>query len=166
MYQMLANNENTCSLIEFHLKTGYKHQLRVHSSDYLQCPILGDHKYALSNEGPQVLPIRLIHLLGIQGVKSETRTKGTVRPWQRQLVPMHLVASEVTIPDFTDGMKDVTIRADIPDFFIETLKKCRLFPTEEHFVRDLMKKKGYKKRISYEWQISPNERNLKFEHLI
>lgn len=53
-YKMLAQNRNTCSLLELLPETGYKHQLRVHLAEGLGTPVLGDHKYSSEKQQPQV----------------------------------------------------------------------------------------------------------------
>jgi mitochondrial RNA pseudouridine synthase RPUSD4 len=44
-YRVLDSNGDA-SLIECQPETGIKHQIRVHLSFGLNCPILGDHKYS------------------------------------------------------------------------------------------------------------------------
>ena len=78
---------------------------------------------------PQVLSLRMLQLLQMKGVKDQTDTtgKGRIRDWQRALIPLHLHARELTLPGFNSG-KDVVITAPLPDYFEETLEKCRLHP--------------------------------------
>ncbi len=46
-YRVLdANYDASCALVECQPTTGRKHQIRVHLSFGLDCPILGDHKYS------------------------------------------------------------------------------------------------------------------------
>ncbi|KAG8949352.1 hypothetical protein FRC03_000370, partial [Tulasnella sp. 419] len=43
--------ESDCiSLLRLDLKTGLKHQIRVHLASFLKCPILGDHRYATDEQ--------------------------------------------------------------------------------------------------------------------
>ena len=63
-----------------------KHQLRVHLSDGLDCPILGDHKYSHYGKlAPQNLPEGVLRRLGIP--HSKTR-----------YIPMHLHLQSILIP--------------------------------------------------------------------
>lgn len=43
-YRVLSSGKHL-SLVEFELETGRKHQIRVHSSELLGCPVAGDKKY-------------------------------------------------------------------------------------------------------------------------
>ncbi|XP_021098473.1 RNA pseudouridylate synthase domain-containing protein 4 isoform X2 [Heterocephalus glaber] len=53
-YQVLSSTVSS-ALVELHPVTGIKHQLRVHLSFGLDCPVLGDHKYSDWNRlAPQV----------------------------------------------------------------------------------------------------------------
>ncbi|KAG8974856.1 hypothetical protein FRC05_006789, partial [Tulasnella sp. 425] len=45
-WEVLASSiSHQCSLMQLGLETGYKHQLRVHLAQALECPIVGDTKY-------------------------------------------------------------------------------------------------------------------------
>lgn len=115
---------------EFRTRTGYKHQIRLHASDVLKCPILGDHKYHHGSIGPQPLSLRMMQLLRMQGVKPNESDKGKIRPWQRGLVPLHLFAQSVFIPGLDDG-NDVEIVAEPPPYFCETMTNCNLLTNRE-----------------------------------
>ena len=57
-FKVIANNKDTCVLLQLHPMTGYKHQLRVHLAEGLGTPILGDHKYSSAKQQPQVKKIK------------------------------------------------------------------------------------------------------------
>ena len=122
-FQILDNNKLSCLLCSFRTKFGQKHQIRVHASELLQCPILGDHKYHNGPNGPQRLDLRMMQLLGMQ----HGGPVGKIRPWQRALVPMHLFAREVIIPGLKEVREEKTsIKAEIPKYFLKTMKDCDL----------------------------------------
>ena len=127
-------------LCAFTSNTGYKHQIRVHASQLLNCPILGDHKYHHGNLGPQPLPLRMMQLLRMEGVKVDDRKGGKIRPWQRALIPLHLFAQRVLIPGLDDG-KDLKIKAEIPRYFQETMENCDLLLNREKMEAKRMKYK-------------------------
>lgn len=101
------------ALVELIPETGVKHQLRVHMSQGLGCPILGDHKYSHFNKlAPQVLPKSLLQRFDIEQAKSRN-------------IPMHLHAHQLRIPDF-QGRRALTVSVRLPRFFAKTLQKLRL----------------------------------------
>ncbi|KAG7244434.1 hypothetical protein INR49_029878 [Caranx melampygus] len=60
----VLDSSSGCSLVELQPLTGVKHQMRVHMSLALACPILGDHKYShWSKLAPQKLPERVLESL-------------------------------------------------------------------------------------------------------
>ena len=72
----------------------------------------------------------MLQLLQLRGVKDKTTAenkKGKIRDWQRGLIPLHLHARSLTLPEFND-QRDVVITAPLPDHFQETLEKCKLHP--------------------------------------
>ena len=48
-YEIVEQNKNLC-LVNLYPETGRTHQLRVHCSEVLKCPILGDKKYGGSQD--------------------------------------------------------------------------------------------------------------------
>lgn len=64
----------------------------------------------------------------IVGVKSNADGKGRIQPWQRGLIPLHLFAEAVEIPDIRADGKMLIIKAPLPRFFSETLQSCGLKP--------------------------------------
>lgn len=135
-FQVLDTNKTTCALLQLEPITGLKQQIRVHTSEGLKCPILGDHKFSSDSHEPQVLPLRLLQLLQFQGVKSNTdpKAKGKIRPWQRALIPLHLHARQLTLPKF-DREKDIVITAPPPEYFQETLQKLKLHPKRRNMLQ-------------------------------
>lgn len=132
-FEVLDANKTTCALLQLEPITGLKHQIRVHLAEGLKCPILGDHKFSSDIHKPQVLPLRFLQLLQIEGVKTKTNPegRGKIRPWQRALIPLHLHARQLTLPQFDDG-KDIDITAPIPEHFQETLQKLKLHPKRKN----------------------------------
>ena len=57
-YQQLAFSSDCC-LLELSPITGHKHQLRVHASQILRCPILGDSKYGSAPVTSRQTPLHL-----------------------------------------------------------------------------------------------------------
>jgi len=131
-----------CAMESF---SGHRHQIRAHLSQLLSCPILGDHKYHPDAPEPQRLPLRLIQMLGMGGVVQQdsrgNSEKGKVRPWQRGLVPMHLLAQHVRLPKLIDGDTDIKIAAPIPEYFLQTMEACGLMFDREEFELKAMTKK-------------------------
>ncbi|XP_028396417.1 mitochondrial RNA pseudouridine synthase Rpusd4-like [Dendronephthya gigantea] len=127
-YKVLAKNRNTCSLLELQPVTGYKHQIRVHLAQGLGTPVLGDHKYSSEKQQPQVIPLRLLQMLGFSGVPNTQSGKRKIQAWQRALIPLHLHAKEIMLDDLET--KPVIIRAPLPEFFTETLSSLKLDPLQ------------------------------------
>lgn len=65
-------------------------------------------------------------LSAVLGVQSAPDAKGRIQPWQRGLIPLHLFAEAVEIPELRTDGRPVTIKAQMPTFFRETLESCRL----------------------------------------
>ena len=100
--------------MRLHPETGIRHQLRVHLSQAINCPVLGDHKYSHEDRfAPQKLGQDLLTRLELKQPKVRN-------------VPMHLHASSVTIPAASAASADVVIRAPLPNFFVYTVRKLRL----------------------------------------
>ena len=144
-FKILDRNKKTCMLCALESFTGHRHQIRVHLSQLLNCPILGDHKYHPDAPEPQRLPLRLMQMLGMDGVAPQNSRrdseKGKIRPWQRGLVPMHLFAQHVRLPKLIDGDKDLDIAAPIPEYFLQTIEACGLMFDRKEFELKAMKKK-------------------------
>lgn len=134
-FQVLDTNKTTCALLQLEPVTGLKQQIRVHTAEGLKCPILGDHKFSSDTREPQVLPLRLLQLLRFRGVKNKTdpKAKGKIQPWQRALIPLHLHARQLTLPQFDNG-RDIVITAPPPEYFQETLQKLTLHPKRKNMI--------------------------------
>ena len=150
-FRVLDNNKESCTLCEFKTNTGYKHQIRVHATELMNAPILGDHKYHHGPPGPQMMQLRLLQMLGIRGIKQENG-KGKIRPWQRALVPLHLFAQRVTIPDIRGG-PDITIEDRLPDFFKDSMESCDLAIN-----RDLIEERRQMRKKVYKPYLAKNQR--------
>ena len=91
-----------------------RHQLRVHLSEAINCPVLGDHKYSHDDKyAPQRLPDDMLTKLGLK--QSKVRN-----------LPMHLHASSVIIPEWIDGSQDLEIKAPLSAIFQLSMKRLKL----------------------------------------
>lgn len=112
-YRVL-DSTGDASLIECQPETGIKHQIRVHLSFGLNCPILGDHKYSHHIKlAPQKLPTEMLKALDIR--QSKVR-----------YVPMHLHAYRLILPEFYKN-GNVFVQAKLPLHFQNNLKRLKLF---------------------------------------
>lgn len=88
---------------------GAKHQLRVHTSEALDCPLLGDHKYSTSqNLLPQRLPTFILKRLNIKSSRSRDQN-------------MHLHLREIIIPGCYSCLS-VTHLADEFSWWLDLLR--------------------------------------------
>lgn len=102
-----------CALLECMPLTGKTHQIRVHLSFGLNCPVLGDHKYAHLNKiAPMRLHPEMLKLLKIQQPKA-------------RYVPMHLHARSIVIPEFFNG-KNLYISAPLPPHFLRNMQDLKM----------------------------------------
>lgn len=100
--------------MELEPETGVRHQLRVHLSEALNCPVLGDHKYSHDDKyAPQKLPQDMLERLNIK--QSKVRN-----------IPMHLHAASISIPGFGELGKELELFSPLPIFFRYTMKKLLL----------------------------------------
>lgn len=88
-FEVLDYLSKTAALVAFMPRSGRKHQIRVHASDVLETPILGDRKYGYDNEG-------------LEGLKL---SKG-----------LHLHAYRLQIP-LQSGSGFIAIEAPLPENF-------------------------------------------------
>ncbi|XP_071848287.1 pseudouridylate synthase RPUSD4, mitochondrial-like isoform X2 [Apostichopus japonicus] len=111
-FRVISEN-GTAALVELMPETGVKHQLRVHMSQGMGCPILGDHKYFHHHKlAPQILPKSLLRSFGIE----QPKVRG---------IPMHLHAKQLRIPNFQDG-RALSVSVRLPRYFAKTLHKLKL----------------------------------------
>ncbi|XP_052767276.1 pseudouridylate synthase RPUSD4, mitochondrial-like [Mya arenaria] len=101
------------ALLECYALTGKKHQIRVHLAFGLNCPILGDHKYAHLNK---IAPMRL-HPDMLKMLKI---SQSGVRK-----LAMHLHARSLVIPGVVDG-RNLFISAPMPPHFVRNMKDLKL----------------------------------------
>uniref|UniRef100_H2Y874 Pseudouridylate synthase RPUSD4, mitochondrial n=1 Tax=Ciona savignyi TaxID=51511 RepID=H2Y874_CIOSA len=117
-YYRTIDTSGTLSLVELQPQTSVKHQLRVHMSDGLSCPMLGDHKYSrYGSLAPQVLPPKVLKLFNIP--HSKTR-----------YMPLHLHLQQVLIPDvLSDSPRpNMVVGARLPFHFSRTLRILKMKP--------------------------------------
>ena len=137
-------------LCAFETHSGHRHQIRAHVSQVMNCPILGDHKYHPHSPGPQQISLRLMQMLGMQGVvpvsDGSTKTKGKIQLWQRGLVPMHLVAQHVLIPGLGDDKDNgkLKIATQLPEYFQQTIESCGMMFDRTGYEEAIMAKKQKK----------------------
>ena len=131
-------------LCAFETHSGFRHQIRAHVSQMLDSPILGDHKYHPHSPGPQRIPLRIMQMLGMQGVVSSGPAKKKIQPWQRGLVPMHLVAQHVLIPGLDENGTDLKIATQLPDYFQQSMESCGLMFGRAGYEEEMAKKRKKK----------------------
>ena len=115
-YKTLQTSGKLVSLLEVKPVTGYKHQIRVHLSLGLGCPVVGDHKYTSAGEmgKPQKLAGETLHALGIR----QSRVRD---------LPVFLHAKHIQIPEIVPD-KQIWVDAPLPHFFNRAMKRLRLKP--------------------------------------
>eukprot|EP01135_Chromosphaera_perkinsii_P004930 Nk52_evm35s304 gene=Nk52_evmTU35s304 len=106
-----TQDESAC-VIRCFPTTGRKHQLRVHLSQVLNTPVVGDFKYG-------------------EGVNEEVMEQLDIRPYQARKTPIHLHCYGISIPGYY-AKKDLHIRCPPPRNFKNTLKKLNLSVLEDH----------------------------------
>ncbi|XP_047423622.1 pseudouridylate synthase RPUSD4, mitochondrial isoform X2 [Sciurus carolinensis] len=94
--------------------TGVKHQLRVHLSFGLDCPVLGDHKYSDWNRlAPQKLPVGILKKLGLKQSKARH-------------IPLHLHARQLMLPALGSRKEELHLVCRLPRFFAHSLHRLGL----------------------------------------
>lgn len=112
-YQVLSSTLSS-ALVELQPVTGIKHQLRVHLSFGLDCPVLGDHKYSDWNRlAPQKLSAGILKKLGLQQTKA-------------RYIPLHLHARQLILPALGSGTKEILLTCKLPHFFVRSLDRLGL----------------------------------------
>ncbi|XP_004688834.1 PREDICTED: RNA pseudouridylate synthase domain-containing protein 4 [Condylura cristata] len=112
-YQVLSSTVSS-ALLELQPVTGVKHQLRVHLSFGLDCPILGDHKYSDWNKlAPQKLPAGTLKKLGLP--QSKVRH-----------IPLHLHARQLVLPAVGSRKEELSLTCKLPRFFVRSLSRLGL----------------------------------------
>ncbi|KAM5246032.1 pseudouridylate synthase RPUSD4, mitochondrial [Ctenodactylus gundi] len=112
-YKVLSSTPSS-ALVELQPVTGIKHQLRVHLSFGLDCPILGDHKYSDWNKlAPQKLPVGTLKKLGLEQSKS-------------RYIPLHLHAQQLTLPALGSRKEELQLACRLPQFFVRSLRRLGL----------------------------------------
>uniref|UniRef100_A0A8C5QFK2 Pseudouridylate synthase RPUSD4, mitochondrial n=1 Tax=Leptobrachium leishanense TaxID=445787 RepID=A0A8C5QFK2_9ANUR len=111
-YRVLAECAGA-SLLELQPVTGVKHQLRVHLSYGLDCPILGDHKYShWGRLAPQQPSRSILQALGLSA------------PQARSLL-LHLHAAQITLPAAAGG-PPLIMQCPPPKYFMSSLRRLGL----------------------------------------
>uniref|UniRef100_A0A0D9S4H4 Pseudouridylate synthase RPUSD4, mitochondrial n=1 Tax=Chlorocebus sabaeus TaxID=60711 RepID=A0A0D9S4H4_CHLSB len=112
-YQVLSSTLSS-ALVELQPITGIKHQLRVHLSFGLDCPILGDHKYSDWNRlAPQKLSVGTLKKLGLEQSKA-------------RYIPLHLHAQQLILPALGSRKEDLNLVCKLPRFFVCSLRRLGL----------------------------------------
>ncbi|XP_057551137.1 pseudouridylate synthase RPUSD4, mitochondrial [Hippopotamus amphibius kiboko] len=112
-YQVLSSTLSS-ALLELQPVTGIKHQLRVHLSFGLDCPILGDHKYSDWNRlAPQKLPAGILKKLGLPQSKARH-------------IPLHLHACQLILPALQPGKEELNLVCKPPRYFVHSLRRLGL----------------------------------------
>nr|XP_026260386.1 mitochondrial RNA pseudouridine synthase RPUSD4 isoform X2 [Urocitellus parryii] len=112
-YQVLSSTLSS-ALVELQPVTGVKHQLRVHLSFGLDCPVLGDHKYSDWNRlAPQKLPVGILKKLGLEQSKARH-------------IPLHLHARQLVLPALGSRKEELHLVCRLPHFFARSLRRLGL----------------------------------------
>uniref|UniRef100_A0A8D2DIM0 Pseudouridylate synthase RPUSD4, mitochondrial n=1 Tax=Sciurus vulgaris TaxID=55149 RepID=A0A8D2DIM0_SCIVU len=112
-YQVLSSTLSS-ALVELQPVTGVKHQLRVHLSFGLDCPVLGDHKYSDWNRlAPQKLPVGILKKLGLKQSKARH-------------IPLHLHAHQLMLPALGSRKEELHLVCRLPRFFAHSLRRLGL----------------------------------------
>ncbi|XP_005330819.3 pseudouridylate synthase RPUSD4, mitochondrial [Ictidomys tridecemlineatus] len=112
-YQVLSSTLSS-ALVELQPVTGVKHQLRVHLSFGLDCPVLGDHKYSDWNRlAPQKLPVGILKKLGLEQSKARH-------------IPLHLHARQLMLPALGSRKEELHLVCRLPHFFARSLRRLGL----------------------------------------
>ncbi|XP_047549850.1 pseudouridylate synthase RPUSD4, mitochondrial isoform X1 [Lutra lutra] len=112
-YQVLSSTLSA-ALVELQPITGVKHQLRVHLSFGLDCPILGDHKYSDWNKlAPQKLSLGTLKKLGLHQAKARH-------------IPLHLHARQLILPALGSRKEELSLVCEPPRFFVRSLQRLDL----------------------------------------
>jgi len=106
---VLGQAGTRCCLLELTPKTGFQHQLRVHLSDGLNTPIVGDKKFA----GP-VLRRQANNYL-------RKRMKLIDRAICKNVSYLH--AYQLIVPEYMKKNQTLTITAPLPPHFLHSLQK-------------------------------------------
>ncbi|XP_012627790.2 pseudouridylate synthase RPUSD4, mitochondrial isoform X1 [Microcebus murinus] len=112
-YQVLSSTLSS-AFMELQPITGIKHQLRVHLSFGLDCPILGDHKYSDWNKlAPQKLSVGTLKKLGLEQSKARH-------------IPLHLHARQLIMPALGSRKEELNLVCKLPRFFVRSLHRLGL----------------------------------------
>ncbi|XP_024413163.2 pseudouridylate synthase RPUSD4, mitochondrial [Desmodus rotundus] len=112
-YQVLSSTVSS-ALLELQPITGIKHQLRVHLSFGLDCPILGDHKYSDWNKlAPQKLSAGTLKKLGLPQAKARH-------------IPLHLHARQLVLPALGSREEELSLVCRLPRYFVRSLSRLGL----------------------------------------
>ncbi|KAM9220223.1 pseudouridylate synthase RPUSD4, mitochondrial [Dugong dugon] len=119
-YRVLSSTLSS-ALLELQPVTGVKHQLRVHLSFGLDCPVLGDHKYSDWNRlAPQKLSAGTLKKLGLPQSKARH-------------IPLHLHARQLILPALGPRKDDLSLVCKLPHFFVRSLSRLGLeMPSQDH----------------------------------
>nr|XP_019566087.1 PREDICTED: RNA pseudouridylate synthase domain-containing protein 4 [Rhinolophus sinicus] len=112
-YRVLSSTVSS-ALLELQPVTGIKHQLRVHLSFGLDCPILGDHKYSDWNRlAPQKLSVGTLKKLGLPQSKARH-------------IPLHLHARQLILPALGSRKEELSLVCKLPRYFVRSLSRLGL----------------------------------------
>ncbi|XP_021552115.1 mitochondrial RNA pseudouridine synthase RPUSD4 isoform X3 [Neomonachus schauinslandi] len=112
-YRVLSSTLSS-ALVELQPITGIKHQLRVHLSFGLDCPILGDHKYSNWTQlAPQKLSLGTLKKLGLHQTKARH-------------IPLHLHAHQLILPALGSRKEELDLVCKPPRYFVCSLRRLDL----------------------------------------
>ncbi|KAF1741202.1 hypothetical protein MXB_1143, partial [Myxobolus squamalis] len=108
------STRSRASLCLFRTSTCFKDQIRCHSAEILNCPILGDHKYSKNINVPQELPKFMLRLLKL------------INSWDTKTLPIFLHLSEISFESPTHSNHQIIIKCPLPEFFTTGLSLLQL----------------------------------------
>uniref|UniRef100_G3U2G3 Pseudouridylate synthase RPUSD4, mitochondrial n=1 Tax=Loxodonta africana TaxID=9785 RepID=G3U2G3_LOXAF len=126
-YQVLSSTLSS-ALLELHPVTGVKHQLRVHLSFGLDCPILGDHKYS---DRVTVLVAQLLEDAEADMPLKRKLSAGTLKKLgleqsKTRYIPLHLHARQLVLPAMGSRKEELNLVCKVPRFFVRSLSRLGL----------------------------------------
>ncbi|XP_044775414.1 mitochondrial RNA pseudouridine synthase RPUSD4 isoform X2 [Neomonachus schauinslandi] len=111
-YRVLSSTLSS-ALVELQPITGIKHQLRVHLSFGLDCPILGDHKYSNWTQLAPQLSLGTLKKLGLHQTKARH-------------IPLHLHAHQLILPALGSRKEELDLVCKPPRYFVCSLRRLDL----------------------------------------
>ncbi|TFY72905.1 hypothetical protein EVG20_g56 [Dentipellis fragilis] len=145
-WELLASSRKApLSLLRLHLRTGLKHQLRIHTALSLKAPVLGDALYSTAAPAPQISALTQIPhgrmFLHASHVSFFVRAPLALGPWAPVSMPVRSHAYHIICARPQRYRKDgpskrfrLGITAPLPDDFVRICRDVGI-PLDEDVVR-------------------------------